>query len=96
MGLNVRRVALDVDWASEGPGIVAIAEAIHGVDGVESCNITVTEIDMETVGSDITVEGVGIDVDTLCAAIDSSGAVVHSIDQLVTGERVLEMVARAR
>lgn len=96
MSINVRRIAIDVDWASEGPGIVAIAEAIHEVEGVESCNITVTEIDTETVGSDITVEGTAIDVDALCAAINSSGAVVHSIDQLVTGERVLERVARAR
>lgn len=87
---------MDVDWASEGPGIVAIAEAIHGVEGVESCNITVTEIDQETIGSDVTVAGSGIDVDKLCATINSSGAVVHSIDQLVTGDTVLEVIPRAR
>jgi hypothetical protein len=94
--LNIRRVRLDVDWAAGGPGIVAVTEAIAAVDGVEAVSVTVTEIDMETVGTDVIVEGTGIDIDDLVGSIDGSGAVVHSIDQLVAGDRLVEFVPRAR
>jgi hypothetical protein len=85
-----------VDWAVSGPTIVVIAKAIEAVDGVHAANITVTEIDMETIGSDVTVEGEGIDPDTLVRAIEETGAVVHSIDHLVVGDRLVEAVPRAR
>ncbi len=94
--MRVRRVRLDVDWASTGPGIAAVAAAIDEVDGVEGVNITVTEIDLETVGTDIAIEGDGIDLDALAAAIEQSGAVVHSIDELSVGERIVGYEPRAR
>lgn len=94
--MNIRRIALDVDWASNGPTLEALAEAIDAVEGVQALNITVTEIDLETVGSDITVEGENIDTGALEAAIESAGAVVHSTDHLAAGERIIELVTRIR
>lgn len=91
-----RRIRLDVDWASSGPHIVAVAEAIGGVPGVEGANVTITEIDLETVGTDIAVEGDAIDLQRLIEAIEAAGAVVHSIDQLVIGDRLVDYVPRAR
>jgi len=58
--------------------------------------VTVTEIDVETVGTDITVEGADIDTAALFAAIESVGAVLHSIDEVVAGSRVIERVPRVR
>lgn len=49
---------------------------------VARVNITVTEIDVQTIGMDITVEGDNIDIDKLFRAIESTGAVVHSIDEM--------------
>jgi len=94
--MNIRRARLDVDWAIEGPGIVAVAEAVDGVPGVQAANVTITEIDAETVGSDLSVEGENIDLQALTEAIEQSGAVVHSIDQLVIGDRLVEHAPRAR
>ena len=94
--MNVRRLRLDVDWAGEGPRIDAIGEAIAGVDGVEALLFTVTEVDMETIGSDVTVEGTQLDPAAILAAIEASGAVVHSIDELAAGERALTFTPRAR
>lgn len=94
--LNIRRVVIDVDKALQTPGLVDIARAIHGCDGVIASNITVTEVDQETVGTNITIEGENLDYDDLVRAIEHAGAVVHSLDQLVCGERVLEHVPRAR
>jgi uncharacterized protein len=94
--MNIRRIVLDVDKAMSRPAIIEIADAIEHVAGVQALNITVTEIDIETVGMDITVEGEGIDYAALVEAIDATGAVVHSIDQLATGDRLIEWVKRAR
>jgi uncharacterized protein len=67
-----------------------------GVGGVEGVNVTVTEIDLETVGMDITVEGTEIDHVALLARIEQAGAVVHSVDQACVGERIVEGVVRSR
>lgn len=94
--MKIRRVKLDVDWAFSGPGITAVAEAIDAVPGVEGANVTITEIDLETIGTDIAVEGDAVDLQRLIQAIEAAGAVVHSIDQLVIGERIVDYVPRAR
>jgi hypothetical protein len=88
--MNVRRLVLDVDWASSGPGVARLAHAIDEVDGVEALNITITEIDLKTIGSDIAAEGENIDLERLTAAITDAGAVVHSIDQIVVGDRMVD------
>jgi hypothetical protein len=94
--LNIRRVVIDVDKALRTPTLVEIAEQIAGCRGVSASNITVLEVDQETVGTNITIEGDNLDYDELVEAIERSGAVVHSLDQLVCGDRMLEYVARVR
>ncbi len=94
--MNIRRLALDVDKAMARPSVIEIAEAIDRVTGVEGVNITVTEIDMETVGMQVTVEGDNLNYPALFKAIESTGAVVHSVDEIVAGGRVVERVARQR
>jgi hypothetical protein len=70
--MNIRRIVLDVDKAISRPTLIEIAEAAERVPGVEGLNITVTEIDIETVGMDVTVEGERIDYETLVSAIEST------------------------
>ncbi|GAA4185418.1 hypothetical protein GCM10022252_15770 [Streptosporangium oxazolinicum] len=94
--MRIRRVVMDVDKAVQRPDVMEVGAAIEKVEGVETLNITVTEIDIETVGMDITVEGDGIDWPGLLRAIERTGAVVHSVDQLVAGVRIIEGVKRAR
>ena len=94
--MNIRRLVLDVDKAMARPSLLEIAQAIEGCTGLEALNVTVDEIDIETVGMDITVEGEHLDYDEILKAIESTGAVVHSIDQLVVGNRVIERVPRTR
>ncbi len=93
---NVRRLVLDVDKAVRAPSLLEIGAAIERCQGVDACNITVMEIDIETVGTNITIEGDGIDYDEVIRAIEKTGAVVHGVDQLVTGSRMLENTARVR
>jgi hypothetical protein len=94
--VNIRRLALDVDKARARPSVIEIAQAISACSGVEAMNITVTEIDIETIGMDITIEGQALDYEHLLKAIEATGAVVHSIDQIICGERIIERVERVR
>lgn len=94
--MNIRRLVLDVDKAMARPSLLEIAEAISDCRGVDAVNLTVSEIDIETVGMNITVEGEQMDYESIRQAIESTGAVVHSIDQLAVGNRLIEDVKRRR
>lgn len=88
--MNIRRLLLDVDKAKEQPSLLDIAEAVEKVPGVAGANIAVDDVDMETVGMQITVEGENIDHEALVAAIEKTGAAVHSIDEVIVGSRIIE------
>lgn len=94
--MNLRRLLLDVDKAIARPSLLDIAKAIEGCKGVEGFNVTVSDIDIETVGMDVTIEGTGLDYDEIVGAIENTGAVVHGIEQIVAGDRIIERVPRAR
>jgi hypothetical protein len=94
--MNIRKLVLDVDKARVRPSLVELAEAISACRGVKGVNITVDEIDLETVDTDIVIVGDNLDYDNVQKAIEDAGAVVHSIDQLVCGEELVEYVKRAR
>ena len=94
--MNVRRLQLDVDKAISRPDLVDLAAELEAVKGIDGVNITVTGIDMETVSMEVTVEGDGIDVSALKRAIERTGAALHSIDEIVVGNRIVERVPRIR
>jgi hypothetical protein len=94
--MRIRKVLLDVDKAIQQPEIIDIAKAIDAAPGVAGLNITVTEIDVQTMGMEVTVEGEDIDLEALIRAIESTGAVVHSIDELSAGERMIDRLPRSR
>lgn len=70
--MPIRRLLLDVDKAIVRPSITEIADAIEVMPNVEGVNITVTEIDVETVGMDVTLEGNGLNYDAIVKAIDAT------------------------
>jgi hypothetical protein len=94
--MNIRRLVLDVDKAVSRPSVIEIAKAIEESPNVQGVNVTVTEIDIETVGMEITIEGEKLDYDAIVKAIESTGAVVHSVDEVVSGSRVVERISRKR
>lgn len=94
--MNIRQLVLDVDKAVARPSLIEIATAIDACSGVEAVNITVEEIDIETVGMDVTIEGAEMDYDAIVKAIEATGAVVHSLDQIVIGNRIIPRIARVR
>ena len=94
--MNIRQIMLDVDKAMERPTLIEIAQAIDSVSGVEGLSIVVDDIDTETVGLIITIEGENLDYDAIVLAIEKTGAAVHSLDQLLAGDKVVKPVKRKR
>ena len=96
MQMNIRQLLLDVDKAVARPSLLEIAAAVDGCDGVEAINLAVEEIDIETVGMNVTIEGSNMSYDEITKAIESTGAVVHSLDQIAIGDRIIPRIVRAR
>lgn len=94
--MDIRRLVLDVDKAVARPSIIEIAAAIEATPGVEATNIQVTEIDIETVGMNITIQGNALSYEEIERAIENVGAVVHSIDELAAGKMLIDNVKRER
>jgi hypothetical protein len=94
--MGIRQVLMDVDKAIERPSIIDIVNAIESQQGVEGLSIVVTEVDIETVGMEITVEGVDLDYDALVLSIEKTGAVVHSLDQVLAGKKMITPTRRIR
>ncbi|MHA4820054.1 DUF211 domain-containing protein [Streptomyces aculeolatus] len=92
----MRRLVLDVDKTVNEPDLIHLALVMESAPGVQAVNIAVTEIGIETVGTNVTVEGDDIDVEELTRAIGQTGAVVHSIDEVVAGAYTLEGKPRSR
>lgn len=94
--MPIRRLVLDVDLAVSEPSLPHLARAIEDVPGVQAVNITVTEIDVETIGTDVTIEGDDLDPPAVQRAIEHAGAVVHSTDEVVSGAYTLDRIPRGR
>ena len=92
--MNIRRLILDVGKGLNRPTLVELSEAISSVKGVEGVNISVTEIDMETMDTNITIEGNNMNFDEIVKKIDATGAVVHSVDEIAAGSRLVENIRR--
>jgi hypothetical protein len=92
--VNVRRVILDVDKGLNRPTLLDLAATIEQVPGVEAVNVSVTEMDMETMGTIITVEGTMINYEALINSIEDIGAVIHSVDEIAVGRRLIESIRR--
>jgi hypothetical protein len=91
--LNVGKLIVDVDKAAT---IVGIASAVETVPGVEGTNITVRGIRAETMDLNGAIEGNDLSYDEIVKAIKSTGAVIDSIEQLISGRPVVEGLSRSR
>ena len=91
MTTRLRRVVLDVDKPIKEPSLFSLVDALQNVRGVEAVNATVNEMDVDVMGMEVVIEGDGFNFADLEEAIDRAGAVVHSVDQILTGDRMIEL-----
>lgn len=62
------------------------------VDTVSCLNISLKEVDQNTESITITLKGDNMNFDEIKEMLEQAGAVIHSIDQVVAGECIVEEV----
>lgn len=88
---GIKRLVLDV-LKPHKPSILEMAKAICKLGHVTGVNLSIQEVDTETETIKITVEGNNIDFEELEQVIEDLGAVIHSIDEVAAGSKLVETV----
>jgi hypothetical protein len=86
----IRRLVLDVLKPIRGISIVELAEKVSELEGVDGVNISVTDMDVETMGLMIVIEGSNIKFDDVKKVLEEEGCAIHSIDEVVSGNKMVE------
>ena len=88
---NIKRIILDV-LKRHAPSIIEVAQKIGSLDGISGVNISLEEVDADTDSVKVTIEGSSIDYEKVKKAISDCGAVIHSIDGVSAGTKIIEEV----
>ncbi len=86
---QIKRLVLDVLKPHE-PTMVEVASAIGDIKDVDGVNMSLYEVDQQTENVKITVEGSNIDYEIVLRTIENLGAVVHSVDEIIAGKKIVE------
>ena len=73
------------------PSIVDVALELAKLRGIDAVNITVNEVDVETLSLTVVIEGEDIDFNSVKKVLEEVGAAIHSIDQVVAGKKIIEV-----
>jgi hypothetical protein len=88
---GIKRLVLDV-LKPHKPSILDLAKRICKLPHITGVNLSIQEVDTETETVKITVEGNDVDFDELEAVIEDMGAVIHSIDEVAAGTKLVDYV----
>jgi hypothetical protein len=88
---NIKRIILDV-LKPHAPTIIEVAERLGKLEGISGVNISLEEVDAETDSIKITIEGININYEKVKKEISECGAVIHSIDGVSAGMKIVDEV----
>lgn len=88
---DIKRIVLDV-LKPHHPSIVELSQRLSVLSGTSGVNISIVEVDQDTETVKITIEGNAIIFDDVESAITEAGAVIHSVDSVSAGKRLVEEV----
>ena len=88
---SIKRIVLDV-LKPHNPSIIEMAGLLGGLEGVQGVNISLEEVDKDTDSVKITIEGTNIDFDKVNKTVSDCGAVIHSIDGVSAGMKIVDEV----
>jgi hypothetical protein len=74
------------------PSIVELSRRLSNINGVVGVNCTLDEVDQDTESIKITIEGPNVDFPKVEKAIRECGAVIHSVDSVSAGKKLVEEV----
>ncbi len=88
---DIKRMVLDV-LKPHDPTMLTMAEKVSDLDSVKGVNAILYEIDESVENIKLTIEGDSIDFDSLKAQVEELGGSIHSVDEAVCGEKIVEEV----
>ncbi len=88
----IRRLVLDVLKPHEPPLHVLAQEMIGEFEFVDSVNLTVYEIDQKTQSIKCIIQGQNLDFDALKVFLEQMNCAIHSIDQVIAGQSIIENI----
>ncbi len=86
---GLRRLVLDVLKPHE-PSNVLLAVKLSEIENVEGVNLLLREMDQNTETLKITIVGDNLDFDKIRKILEEFGAVIHSVDEIVAGRKIVE------
>jgi len=86
----VKRIVLDVLKLRE-PSLPELATSLSSINGIIGVNISLVEMDQNTESVKIAIEGEKIDIDYVKEMLKDNGAVIHSIDEVVVGRKLVSL-----
>ncbi|QZA89307.1 DUF211 domain-containing protein [Salinarchaeum sp. IM2453] len=86
---DIVRLVLDV-LKPHDPPLVEFTQPLSDISGVEAVSATLVEIEEDTRSLQLVVEGQNLDIDTIDEKVRDLGGAVHSVDQVVCGDRPTE------
>ncbi|MHA1754211.1 MAG: DUF211 domain-containing protein [Candidatus Odinarchaeia archaeon] len=86
---GIKRIVLDV-LKPHIPQLTDLADIISQIEGVTGVNISLIEVDAETESIKITIVGPDLNYEVIKNKLEETGAAIHSIDQVVAGEILVE------
>lgn len=90
---GLRRVELDVMKPSD-PSIVDVSKNLSALKSVENVDVMVMDVERKVEKLRIILEGENLDFDDVRVCLESMGAVIHAVDRVCRGSRIIEPIAR--
>ena len=88
---DLRRLVLDV-LKPHNPSIVEMAKRLGALKGVDGVSLALEEVDQETESVKVTIEGTQVDFEKVSETIRQVGGVIHSVDSVAAGKKLVEDV----
>ena len=88
---DVKRLVLDV-LKPHNPSIIDVCNKLADLKGISGVNCTLDEVDQDTESIKITMEGHSIDFEAVQSSLTELGAVIHSVDNVVSGRKLVDEV----
>jgi hypothetical protein len=88
---QIRRIVLDV-LQSHDPSTLELTQQLADIDGIAGVNAAIVDVDRDVQTVKFTIEGENIEFSAVKSTVETLGASVHSIDQVVSGERLVEEI----
>lgn len=85
---GVRRIVLDV-LKLRDPPLPELALRLSSMPNVEGVNISLVEIDQDTESVKVAIEGENLDIKQIQEMMKDHGAVIHSIDEVAVGKKIV-------